>query len=757
MNSDYIQNGRLTIFLGITPGTEKTLAMMHYAHKRYAQGDKVYVLDISVSYHTYYKQLDELLQKTGQMPGRIPGPDVLNDETFVEGLIEERPALVVLGAAVREGLDIEANANRLQFIERLRNNGIDVATTVNVYQIENVPLVTRPPIDYPQEATLSRKFLMQANHIEFIDKSPMDTLKEFFRDDFIFPPVMEKQKKLFLSVTTLELLRQSALQLVFEHAKARTRSGASFVSFFATLAGFMRLPSLRDFLNETVLAAILLFVITAGGFGVLRYTDIPLHQIGVAYMGGAAIVAAFANFYTSSMATVMAFLLYRYFFVQPLGLLAIYSWQDTTLLMVYGATSVCISFALSRYRRGGLGDIVGQENKQKKQILFDFVRDSFYAEKPDDVLRQFMLMLEKRTALSSAAVLFNPATREVNSTLSTEELSNRELEDFRQVFEKKKRLQRFGRGWQYIYIPLSTAQECYGAIRFRLRPYQRHKRLFAEQMVRFAAYALERIILNANITDALIKSERESLRSALLSAISHDLKTPLVSIIGSLSTVSSLSGTLDKETEKDLIVTSLNEAKRLNQFITNILEIAKLESGAVVPKREFVDIHQLVEDTTQRLRMKMGSKKLLIEIPDTFPEIEADPVLLGQVIYNLVDNALNYTPENCTIEITGSVVPTKPADSSLAPWAGGALICVSDSGHGIESSMANKLFDKFFRPTLKDNKVAGTGLGLAICKGIMQAHGGDIKAGNRSDGVSGAVFTLMFKKEHTSHVKHAAA
>lgn len=246
-----------------------------------------------------------------------------------------------------------------------------------------------------------------------------------------------------------------------------------------------------------------------------------------------------------------------------------------------------------------------------------------------------------------------------------------------------------------------------------------------------AALIIERIELGYIAEESRVQAEREKLRSMLLSSVSHDLKTPLASVIGSLSVFRSMGTKLPEQQQITLIDTALQEAQRLDSFITNILDMTRLESGQVELKEEWVDVARMTQDVAKRLKNRLASHKLMVVSNESF-DILADDIMTAQVLQNLLDNAVKYTKAGTQIDVGWHVQDGK------------FELFVRDHGEGIREDKLDKIFDKYERIHKQDNQVAGTGLGLSIAKTVMLAQGGDITVHNHPQG--GAIFTMKFNQ-----------
>lgn len=246
-------------------------------------------------------------------------------------------------------------------------------------------------------------------------------------------------------------------------------------------------------------------------------------------------------------------------------------------------------------------------------------------------------------------------------------------------------------------------------------------------LIIFMAVATSGSVLAGRVREAHLAAETERLSTALLASISHDLKTPLASILG---TVTSLrSAQFAEIARQEMLAEIEDEAGRLHRFITNLLDMTRLESRAIRPRSEPSDLADIAGSALRRAANLLGQRKLVADIPADLPMATADPVLMEQVLFNLLDNAAKYTPDGSTI-----VMRARSAASQI-------MLQIMDEGPGLGDGDPGRLFEKFYRGAPSEAYAAGTGLGLAICRGFVEAMGGTINAANCGD-CSGAVFTI---------------
>jgi two-component system sensor histidine kinase KdpD len=258
-----------------------------------------------------------------------------------------------------------------------------------------------------------------------------------------------------------------------------------------------------------------------------------------------------------------------------------------------------------------------------------------------------------------------------------------------------------------------------------------------------AALAIDRVNLAQDIDRARLAAETDRLRAALLTSISHDLRTPLASILGSASSLVTHGQEFDATVRASLMRTILEEAERLNRFIGNLLDMTRLESGPLKPHSGAADLSDIIGATLQRADKILENHSVEIDLESGLPLLDLDMVLMEQVLFNLFDNAAKYAPQGSRI----MVMARHEHDS--------VILRVLDEGEGIPEADLERIFDKFFRVRRSDRQRAGTGLGLAICRGFVEAMGGSIAAANRTDR-TGAVFTIRLPVPVTSKLQAEA-
>jgi two-component system sensor histidine kinase KdpD len=288
---------------------------------------------------------------------------------------------------------------------------------------------------------------------------------------------------------------------------------------------------------------------------------------------------------------------------------------------------------------------------------------------------------------------------------------------------------------EWTYVPLRTSRGAVGVM--GLSDHQRdgwlpEERQLAEAFASQTALALERATLADEARIAWERVEAEFLRNTLLSGVSHELRTPLAGITGAATALIETESQLTHESRVQLLDTLIGEAERMERLINSLLDMTRLESGGLLLKREWQPIHEVIGSTLHNLQRRLKGRQIRLDIPMSLPMVNIDAIATEQVIANLLDNVLEYTPDGSPIEISA-----RPREQEL-------LVEIADHGPGLPAGTENRVFDKFFRAAPTSGR-RGIGLGLAICRGIVEAHGGRIFASNRSSGGASLAFTIPIK------------
>jgi two-component system, OmpR family, sensor histidine kinase KdpD len=289
------------------------------------------------------------------------------------------------------------------------------------------------------------------------------------------------------------------------------------------------------------------------------------------------------------------------------------------------------------------------------------------------------------------------------------------------------------------YIPLCTWRGTVGVLgiladdtQAPIAPENRH---LLEAFANQAALSIARELLEEEAQQVEILRETDKLQKILLNSVSHNLRTPLATIIGSLTSLAETPRMLDRATQRELLDTALIEARRLNRLVGNLLDVARLESGTFKIKSELCDMQDVIGAALSQLGRMLANRPVPVHVPVDLPMISMDFVLISQVLVNLLENAHKYSPPGLPVEIA-------------VEHAGKCLeVRVADRGKGIAENELPGIFDRFQRGRLSDNR-KGLGLGLSISKGFVEAHNGRIWAEKRAGGGSIFAFSLPGTESH---------
>jgi two-component system sensor histidine kinase KdpD len=473
-------------------------------------------------------------------------------------------------------------------------------------------------------------------------------------------------------------------------------------------------------------------VAVAAVLGLLVRQAIGIGTISLLFLTAVLVSAVLFGLWPALLACIVSTLAYNFLFLPPLYTFTIADPQNVVALFFFAVAAVIVSNLTARVRAQA---ITARARARITEELYLFSRKLAVATNLDDLLwatvHQIALMLKVRVVL----LLPEEERIVVRAGFPPEDtLDEADLAAARWCWEKNHPAGRGADtlpGAKRLFLPMQTGRGAVGVIGIdrdepgpMLTPDQQR---LLDALADQAALAIERVNLVEAVDRARLAVETDRLRSALLTSISHDLRTPLASILGSAT---SLSGALDAATRDTLARNIQDEAERLNRFIGNLLDMTRLESGPLPTRTSLTELSDVVGSALQRAGKILIHHTVQLRLESNLPLLELDDVLLEQVLFNLLDNASKYTPPGLRITINA--------------WREGGQVKlqVLDEGHGIPPADLERIFDKFYRAGGPDHRRAGTGLGLSICRGFIEAMAGTITAANRTD-CSGAVFTIL--------------
>jgi two-component system, OmpR family, sensor histidine kinase KdpD len=454
----------------------------------------------------------------------------------------------------------------------------------------------------------------------------------------------------------------------------------------------------RFFLNY--LLGLLTFSVTTGILYLLReLLDTPL--IALLFLLPVGLNTAFWGLGPGILTALSAFLGFNYFFIPPYYTLVVHQTSDLAVLIVFLIVAVVISQLVAR-AQAGMSAATARESEATK--LYELSTALAGLQDEQSISHIVAEQTLQTFQAEQVELIAESAIRNIRLCLPEgSTTSSRKPE---------------------LVAPLETVRGALGEIRvWRSKPLnqpaeERLLRTFASQ----GAMALERAWLAQTETRAKVLEESDRLKSALLSSVSHELRSPLATIKASITSLRSGEVQWKSPAREDLLAAVDDETDHLNRLVGNLLDMSRIESGALKPQRQWNLIGEIVGGVIARIRRVPEQHKLVVDVPEDLPLVPVDYVQMEQVFDNLISNSLKYAPPKTTIHVSAR----KQNERTL-------LVNVSNQGPPVPKEHLDRIFDKFYRVTDAD-RVTGTGLGLSICKGIITAHGGNIWAENLPDG-----------------------
>ena len=460
----------------------------------------------------------------------------------------------------------------------------------------------------------------------------------------------------------------------------------------------MRSTSFLSQFWKYLLAFVLIAFITTIFFFLRDVLDTTL--VALLYLLPLGIITAYWGLGPGVTSALITFLTFNYFFIKPYYTLTVHQPTDVVILVVFLVVAVVISQLVAR-AQAGLEAATAREREATQ--LYEL--STAFAGLPNDhAIVQILAKQVYAVAEGEYVELNVTGAHPFAYRLPEIEPPPRSPE---------------------LIVPIEAARGILGEIRlWRAAPIisPSERRLF-QTFASQGALALERAWLAQAESRARVLEESDQLKSAILSSVSHELRTPLSTIKAAASSLRGKQVGWDSPARMELVAAIDDEADHLNMLVGNLLDMSRIESGALRPKREWNILSEIVGSVLTRMKHLAEEHQIKVDVPESLPLVPVDYVQMEQVFTNLVSNSLKYAPANSVVCIRAQV-----KDESIH-------VQVSNQGPQVPSQDLKRIFDKFYRITAAD-KVTGTGLGLSICKGIIEAHGGNIWAENVPDGLA---------------------
>lgn len=480
-----------------------------------------------------------------------------------------------------------------------------------------------------------------------------------------------------------------------------------------------RTPELPALASALLTSSAAVVIATLAGVGLSQVTSLP--NVSLFYLLG--VLGCALRFGTGSAvsASLLAFLAYNFFFIEPTYTFTVAKPHELVSLLVFLAVAM-LAGGLAGQLRERTDAIF--ERATETQALYDFSRKLSAAATLDDVV----WVLAKHTAQmvkgGSIILLHDRNDLVLKGGWPPEDtLPTPDWAAARWAFKERQPAGRFTGTMpnaRFHFRPLGAPDDPRGVLGVDPGEGEDHLPAATEGAIQAvsdqAAIALERTLLAEEAAKSEAAAASERLRSSLLSSISHDLRTPLSSIVGSVSSLRTLGERMSKEDRADLLMTIEEEASRLSRFVSNLLDMTRLEAGALDIRKDWVDIADCARGAVARAQKSFPKRRTELKLAADLPLIRGDAALLEQVVFNLLDNADKYAG------------PASVTQLSAVRARDQVVLSVTDQGPGIPPDALKRVFEKFYRVGHGDGRAAGTGLGLSICEGIIKGMGGSIRA-----------------------------
>lgn len=476
-------------------------------------------------------------------------------------------------------------------------------------------------------------------------------------------------------------------------------------------------------------------------------TVFPITSLSLIYMTAVVAVAARFGLGPAIASSALGFLTFNFMFTEPRFTFRVSRQGEFLTLVLFLAASILTGNLAARLRArvNAQRAIVERTNK-----LYDFSRRVAVAASFDDVV--WAAVSHVAGTLECHSILLAPDDAGILTIAGgfppEDQIDLRDMSAARYAWEKSEPAGRGSdtlptAGW--LFLPVGTSDLRLGVMGVAYedkRTLAPGDRRLLEALIDQVALAIARIRLTEDLEETRLATETERLRTTLLNSVSHDLRTPLVTIIGAAESLAEPGQGLTDAGRTALAQTIREEGERLDRYVQNLLDMTRLGHGALRPNLVACDLADLIGSARHRLRGQLRDHRVQVDLADPMPTLFADPILTEQVLVNILDNAAKYAPAGSVIAITARVDGV--AVDGVAVDGSRAVLSFDDEGPGIPAGAHDRVFDMFYRASTGDHARAGTGLGLAICKGLVEAQGGTIRAeAARADGTGTRIIVRM--------------
>jgi len=491
-------------------------------------------------------------------------------------------------------------------------------------------------------------------------------------------------------------------------------------------------------------------VAAAVGVGELLNLWLRLPNLSMIFLIAVLCCAARFGVRSAVVAGVLSFFAYGFFFVEPLYQFSVGEPYEFFALVIFLSVAIVVGWLAGRAREQ---ERLARESAETTRSLFELSRKLSGAVALDDILQAATVYAQK-TLNARGVVMLLPEDGDLvisSAWPPIDALDPGETGAARWAFEKREPA-----GWKtgtlpnvrFQFRPLVTTRGVVGVCGFepadRVAPISSTLEHGLNLILEQAAIAIDRAILVKASVRTVALEENEKLRTTLLASLSHDLRTPLATITGAVTTLQKFGDAMPAEQSRDLLASIEEEAGRLTRFIANLLDMSRIEAGALRPRSDFVDVAEVVRAAVERASKAFAGQVFSTSLARDLPFMRGDANLLEQVLFNLLDNAQKYGGG-------GRVSIHARRDGASV------LISVTDEGPGVKPADLERIFEKFYRGGRPDGRKAGTGLGLSISRGLIEAMGGRIWAESPAARRRGTRVVIAMPAAETPELAKAAS
>lgn len=438
---------------------------------------------------------------------------------------------------------------------------------------------------------------------------------------------------------------------------------------------------------------------------------IPKANISLLYITMVVFIAINVTVELAIINALSSFFAFSFFFAEPYGSIMVHHDEDLLTMMLFLITSVLVGYMATQHKHNQQKIRIREMMTDVELELLEQLPKALNTEEVIAAFKKALAPWQDHCALIDrgqsfpAHPLFNDLSDEQKAELLN--LFNTPLTS--RADQELTRLELL----HGIYF-LHDSKKIISLLKIAIGEIQYLPRDIFILLLRQVNISLERTSLVAELEKEKIAKENELLRSALLSSVSHDFRTPLTSMIGATSTVLEMRAQLSENQISELLQTVLEEAQRLNRYTQNLLDMTRLGFGQLRLERSWVSVEEIMSVLKKRTKPLLIKNKLIININNNLPSLYVHAALLEQALFNVVDNAIKFSPENAPVTI--NCYKSKQA----------IIIDISDQGPGIPEEERERVFERFHTAQKGDRRKSGSGLGLTICRGMISAHGGTV-------------------------------